>query len=137
MKISENKIIELFIRIALSAGFLSAVADRFGLWSKEVSAWGNWENFIVYTKSINSYLPESIIPFLGYAATALEIILGVLLLTTFKTNLVAKASGILLLLFALSMTFSKTIKAPLDYSVFTASACAFALSLMVSKKPRN
>jgi thiosulfate dehydrogenase (quinone) large subunit len=131
MKLLENKIIEWFLRIALSAGFLSAVADRFGLWSKELSAWGNWASFIKYTQSLNPYLSESIITVLGYSATALEIIFGILLLINFKTNTVAKASGILLLLFALSMTFSKSIKVPLDYSVFTASACAFALSILV------
>jgi thiosulfate dehydrogenase (quinone) large subunit len=31
------------------------------------------------------------------------------------------------------MTFSRGIKAPLDYSVFTASAAAFALSLIKEK----
>jgi thiosulfate dehydrogenase (quinone) large subunit len=131
MKLSENKIVEWFLRIALSGGFLSAVADRFGLWSKELSAWGNWASFIKYTQSLNPYLPESMTAVIGYVATALEIVFGILLLTNFKTNFVAKASGILLLLFALSMTFSKSIKVPLDYSVFSASACAFGLSILV------
>jgi thiosulfate dehydrogenase [quinone] large subunit len=31
------RIIELFLRLALAAGFLSAVADRFGWWSPEIS----------------------------------------------------------------------------------------------------
>ncbi len=137
MKVREIKIVEWFLRIALSAGFLSAVADRFGLWSKDVSAWGNWENFLKYTQTLNPYIPANIIPLLGYAATALEILLGILLLINFKTPLVAKASGILLLLFALSMTFSKSIKVPLDYSVFCAAAAAFALSLISSKKLYN
>jgi thiosulfate dehydrogenase (quinone) large subunit len=134
MKLSESKMVEWFLRIALSAGFLSAVADRFGLWSKDVSAWGNWENFIKYTQTLTPYIPAAIIPLLGYIATALEILFGVLLLTNFKTNLVSKASGVLLLLFALSMTFSNSIKVPLDYSVFTASASAFALSLIISQR---
>jgi thiosulfate dehydrogenase (quinone) large subunit len=136
MKVTEMKMVEWFLRIALSAGFLSAVADRFGLWNKDVSAWGNWENFIAYTQTINPYVPANIIPLLGYVATALEILLGVLLLTNFKTNLVARVSGILLLLFALSMTFSKSIKVPLDYSVFCAAAAAFALGV-ISKKQFN
>lgn len=134
MKIQEIKIIEWFLRISLSAGFLSASADRFGMWPKRVSVWGNWENFLAYTKSLNPFVPESIIPFVGYAATGLEIILGILLLTNFKTSLIAKASGILLLLFALSMTFAVSIKTPFDYSVFTAAAAAFALRFMVSNK---
>jgi hypothetical protein len=65
MKLSEIKIAEWFLRIALSAGFLSASADRFGMWPKEVSAWGNWQNFVVYTKSLNPFAPDSLVPFLA------------------------------------------------------------------------
>ncbi|OXA85864.1 MauE/DoxX family redox-associated membrane protein, partial [Flavobacterium hercynium] len=110
MKLSEIKIAEWFLRIALSAGFLSASADRFGMWPKEVSAWGNWQNFVNYTKILTPAAPDSLVPFLAYTATGLEIALGILLLTNFKTNWVAKASSTLLLLFALSMTFSTSIK---------------------------
>ena len=136
MKVSANKIAEWFLRLSLSVGFLSASADRFGMWPKNISAWGNWQNFVTYTKSLNPFVPDSILPVLAYTATALEIILGILLLTTFKTNWVAKISSALLLLFALSMAFSKNIKLPLDYSVFTAAAAAFSLSILVNAKQR-
>jgi thiosulfate dehydrogenase (quinone) large subunit len=136
MRISKTKIAEWFLRIAISAGFLSASADRFGMWPQKISAWGNWQNFVAYTKTLNSYVPESIVPLLAYTATALEIILGILLLTNFKTEWVAKASCGLLLLFAFSMVFANSIKAPLDYSVFTAAAAAFALSIIVSKRTK-
>ena len=134
MTLSKNKVIEWFLRLALSAGLLSAVADRFGLWSKEVSAWGNWESFVAYTQKINPFFSAKFIPILAYSATALEFAFGVLLLTNFKTTWVARGCGILLLLFALAMTFSNSIKAPLDYSVFCASASAFALCLIVQAK---
>ena len=138
MKVSEIKIVEWFLRIALCAGFLSATADRFGMWPKAISAWGNWQNFVAYTKTLNPFAPDSLVPFLAYAATGLEIALGILLLTNLKTNWVAKASSALLLVFALSMTISKSIKAPLDYSVFTSSAAAFALSVLVkARKNKN
>ncbi len=134
MKISEIKTVEWFLRISLSAGFLSAVADRFGFWGKKVSAWGNWDNFIAYTATLNPFVPVGIIPLLGYTATILETVFAVLLLTNFKSKLIARGAGFLLLLFALSMTTSKSIKVPLDYSVFSASASAFALSLLVRPK---
>jgi thiosulfate dehydrogenase (quinone) large subunit len=133
MVISQKLIIEWFLRLSLSAGMLSAVADRFGLWAKEVSIWGNWENFVAYNQSILPIVPSCILPFFAYSATALEIIFGLLLLTNFKTNWVAKGCGFLLLSFALSMAFSTSIKSPLDYSVFCASAAAFALSLLIDK----
>lgn len=100
---------------------------------------GNWENFIVYTKTLNPWIPAEMIPAIGFVATLLEIVFAVLLLTNFKTSLIAKASGFLLLLFALSMTFSTSLKTPLDYSVFCASAAAFALSEIVAirQKPKQ
>ena len=127
------KIIKLFLRVSIGVGFLSAVADRFGLWSKEVSAWGNWGNFLKYTKKLNPVVPQSLIPFIGWVSTLLEIVLGICLIIGFKTSFTAKMSGWLLLIFALAMTFSVGIKAPLDASVFAASAAAFGLSLIKEK----
>ncbi|EIJ39374.1 hypothetical protein JoomaDRAFT_2392 [Galbibacter orientalis DSM 19592] len=121
------------MRLAISFGFLSAVADRFGIWSKNVSVWGNWDNFLGYTQLINPWIPNSLVPTIGILATGAEIIFAVFLIIGFKTELFAKLSGLLLLLFALSMTFSTGIKGAFDFSVFTASAGAFALSLMKRK----
>lgn len=126
-------LIKLFLRLAISAGFLSAVADRFGWWGKEVSVWGNWNAFLEYTQLINPWIPDSLIPTIGIVATAAEVIFALFLIVGFKTELIAKLSGILLLVFALSMTFSTGIKGALDFSVFTASAGAFALSLFKEK----
>lgn len=130
-----NKIIitKLFLRLALGFGFLSAVADRFGIWGKEVSVWGNWENFLDYTQVINPWVPGSLIPTVGIIATVAEIIFALFLLIGFKTEFFAKLSGFLLLMFALSMTFSTGIKGALDFSVYTASAAAFALSTIREK----
>lgn len=127
------KLVKLFLRLAIAAGFLSAVADRFGWWSKDVSAWGNWESFVTYTQTINPWMPDATIPTLAIIATIAEIVFALFLIVGFKTELFAKLSGFLLLLFGLSMAFSVGIKAPLDYSVFAASAGAFALSLMKEK----
>ncbi|MFC4218782.1 DoxX family protein [Flagellimonas marina] len=141
-----HKAIKLFLRLALSLGFLSAVADRFGMWDEEISVWGNWENFLGYTELINPWVPDSIIPAIGTLATAAEVIFAIFLIIGFKTELFAKLSGFLLLLFAFSMTFSTGIKGAFDYSVFSAAAAAFALSLMKEKyleldtlifKPKN
>lgn len=129
----KQNIIKLFLRFAISIGFLSAVADRFGLWSKEVSAWGNWNSFLEYTQLINPWIPNSIIPTVGIIATTAELIFAIFLIIGFKTELFAKLSGFLLLLFALSMVSSTGIKGALDYSVFSASAGAFALSLIKEK----
>lgn len=121
----------LFARIAIAVSFLSAVADRFGLWTpllgSENVAWGNMENFIAYTGVLIPWVSKAILPLLAWAATIAELFLGVLLLVGFQKRIVALLSGILLLMFALSMLFFVNIKAPFDYSVFTAAACAFLL----------
>jgi len=128
-----NKIIKLFLRFGIGIGFLSAVADRFGLWPAEVSAWGNWDSFLEYTQVLNPLIPETMIPFFGAIATGAELVFGVGLLIGFKTELVAKLSGFLMLIFALAIAFSTGIKGVFDYSVFAASAGAFGLSTMKDK----
>jgi thiosulfate dehydrogenase (quinone) large subunit len=128
-----ERIIKLFLRLAISFSFLSAVADRFGWWAEKYSAWGNWENFITYTKLINPWLPERLVQPAGIIATGAETIFAICLLVGFKTELFAKSSGFLLLLFGLAMTFSTGIKGAFDYSVFSAAAGAFAISVIRDK----
>ena len=120
----------LFACYALAAGFLSAVADRFGIWGApgtEGVAWGSWVNFLKYTALLNPWAPQSWILIIGTAATALEIIFASALILGVCTRFVALGSGLLLLVFALSMTFTFGVKSPLDYSVFSASAAAFLI----------
>jgi len=126
-----EKQFQLILRLALSASYLSAVADRFGYWGAPGTtgvAWGNWENFVNYTNSVNGFLPQQWGGYLAIAATALEIILPVLLIVWYQLKYVSIASGLLLLGFALAMTFSFGVKTPLDYSVFTGAAASFLLS---------
>lgn len=121
----------LFARMAIAMSFLSAVADRIGLWTpmlgSENVAWGNMENFITYTGVLVPWISKQILPLLAWLVTIAEVILGVLLIIGFQKRIVALLSGILLLTFAFSMLFFSNLKAPFDYSVFTAAACAFLL----------
>jgi thiosulfate dehydrogenase (quinone) large subunit len=137
MEHKNDQIVEWFLRTSLSAGFLSAVADRFGFWVKAHSAWGDWHTFIQYTHSLNPWFSDPVIQFLGGLTTLLEILFGIGLISRFKTVVTATGSGILLLLFALAMTFSKSVKAPLDYSVFTASAAAFSLAVLYKNRRKR
>jgi hypothetical protein len=125
-----------FVRITLAVAFLSAVADRFGLWGPPGAAnvaWGGWKPFLDYVAVLNPMVPPSLIPTLGGIATALEIALAVGLLAGWKLRWFALGSGLLLAAFALAMTFTIGIKAPLDYSVLSAASAAFILAC-VSKK---
>jgi uncharacterized membrane protein YphA (DoxX/SURF4 family) len=122
-------------RIALGVTFLSAVADRFGLWGPHGSphaSWGDWEHFVRYTGVVNSFAPAAVIPVLAWLATALETIFGVALIVGFKVEYVAYGSAILFALFAFAMTWSLGVKAPLDYSVFADVAGAFLLGALLT-----
>ena len=58
-----TEVVRLFARFALGASFLSAVADRFGLWgpygAKNVS-WGDFAHFVEYTGAVTSLFPSSL-----------------------------------------------------------------------------
>ena len=112
------------LRIALALAFLSAVADRFGLWGKPGRpgvSWGNMERFNAYVAKLNWFLPAAVIPLTGWVATAAEFLLGLGLLIGWRLRWVSLASALLLLCFGLTMLFALGPKAPLDYSVFTAA----------------
>ena len=117
----------LLLRMALAAGFLSAVASRLGLWGNHSSG---WKNFLIYTGKVNAFAPAGVIPVLAITSTVLEITIGVLLLIGFKTRWAASAAAILTLLFAIAMSVSFGIKEPLDYSVFAVCTAALLLANM-------
>ena len=126
-----TELVRLFARIALGASFLSAVADRFGLWgpygAKNVS-WGNFANFVKYTSAVTALFPSSLTVSFAWAATVGETLCGILLIAGFKTRMVSVLSGLLLLSFAMGMATGLGVKTPFDYSVFSAAAAAFLLA---------
>ena len=121
----------LFLRLALGISFLSAVADRFGFWGvygQPNVSWGNYTRFVDYTAKLNWFLPGAMIPALAIIATAAETLFGLLLVLGWKTRITALLSGFLLTAFALTMTIALGVKAPLNFSVFSAAAAAFLLA---------
>jgi len=121
----------VFLRYALGLGFLSAVADRFGLWGpfgQPNVSWGTFSRFLKYTHTINWYVPAGLIPTLGIISTAAELLFGLLLLVGWYTRITALLTGLLLLVFGVSMALGLGVKAPLDYSVFAAAGGAFLLA---------
>jgi len=125
-----SRSLALYLRVALGVTFLSAVADRFGLWGPPGSAgvaWGEFDNFLAYTASLVPVLPLGGVTVLGWLVTVAEVGLGVALLLGFKVRVAAGGSGVLLLAFALGMMVGDGLKAPFDASVFSASAGALLL----------
>lgn len=58
-----------------------------------------------------------------------ELVLGIALIAGVRVRWAALGSAVLLTLFGLAMAVSFGLKSPLDYSVFSASACAALLAL--------
>lgn len=128
----EIKIIKLFLRLALAAGFLYASIDRLndiiGILNPNTVFWGNWNNFVAYTSKLMPWFPHWLVLTLAIIATICEIVFGICLLIGWKTNQAARLSGVLPLLFAIFMSLTVGLPTVFAYSVYSASAAAFALS---------
>ena len=125
------KFSSVFLRLALGISFLSAVADRFGIWGvygQRNVAWGNYARFVDYTAKLDWFLPAAMIPAVALIATAAEALFGFLLVLGWKTRINAFLSRVLLTAFALAMTVALGAKAPLNFSVFSAAGGAFLLA---------
>jgi uncharacterized membrane protein YphA (DoxX/SURF4 family) len=128
-----RRLAPFYLRLALGVAFLSAVADRFGVWGAPGGhnvAWGDFAHFTQYTGKVNPWAPASFVPVLAWTATVSETLLGVWLLVGVRTRVAAVASGVLLSLFAIGMTMGTGVKTALDASVFSAAAGAFGLALL-------
>jgi len=126
-----GKLSSVFLRLALGLSFLSAVADRFCWWGpfgQPNVSWGDFASFVQYTGKLNWFLPHAVIPGLAVIATVAEIVLGLLLLAGWRTRIAALCAGALLMMFGITMTLALGIKAPLNYSVFSAAGGSLLLA---------
>jgi len=120
----------LYARLAIGSAFLSAVSSRFGLWDRHPDM-AHFKSFFASAATETlAFMPHSAVPLFASTATILETFLGITLILGLWPRWVALGSAVLLGMFAISMTISLGIKAPMDYSVFSASAGAFLLALI-------
>lgn len=123
----------LALRAALALSFLSAVADRFGLWGPPGApnvAWGNFEAFLQYTRVLLPFVPAPLIPMAGWTATVSEVVLALGLLAGFQLRWFALGSAGLLLSFGLSMTLALGPEPAFSCSVWTAATAALVLACL-------
>src|SRR5262249_33568022 len=86
----------LFLRLALGLSFLSALADRFGLWGafgRPNVSWGSFARFVAYTGKLNWFLPEALMPALAIMATCVEALFGLCLVIGWHTRTATLLSG--------------------------------------------
>ena len=122
---------QIFLRLALGIGFIYPVLDRIG-WLGPADGnnigWGDWPTFLNYTHILLPIFSKSISDTFGLIATIAEVVFAILLIVGYKTKLASIGSFILLFGFATCMAITLGLKAPFNYSVFTASAAALLLS---------
>lgn len=125
-----KKSIFFSIRILLAIIFLWVVADRLSFLGPAGNTgvvWGNFENFLDYTATLNPWFSRALSDFLGYLVTIIEVVLAFLLVSGIRLKEASLASFALLVVFTLSMIFSVGFKEAFDFIVFTvvlATACA-------------
>lgn len=123
------------VRVALAAAFLSAVADRLGLWGAPGSAgvaWGDVAHYEAYVAQLNWFLPSALISPVGWIATFAETVIAIGLLIGWRLRWFALAAAILLTVFASAMCAAFGPKGPLDYSVMSAAGAALLLFAVTS-----
>ena len=92
-------LLSLGSRAALGVSFLLSVSDRLGLYGNPGErgvSWGTFERFLGYAAEVNAFAPAWMIPFLGMAATVLELLFGVTLVLGLALRWVAFGSAGLL-----------------------------------------
>jgi len=112
---------QLFLRIALGAGFLLPVMDRLGFFGGPGTtgvAWGDWPHFVDYSQTLMPFLSRQVASLMGGAATFAEIVFGICLVLGFRTKLMGAGAALLTFVFALFMMTSLGLSAPFDYPVF-------------------
>ena len=98
-----RQIAKLFLRLTVAASMLSSVADRFGIWAKELCMWGDMDKFVAYTQSLIPYIPADVVPVLAWTATVLEVLFSLCLLVGLKLKWTASLTGLMILVFAIAM----------------------------------
>jgi hypothetical protein len=119
------------LRIFVGVAFLGSVFDRFGFFGgagKAGVSWGNFANFIAYTRQVNSFLPAGVIPALAVIESIIEGLLGLVMLIGVLLPATTWASAALLCLFGLAMTISLGISSQFFYAVFVIAAGTWTLA---------
>jgi uncharacterized membrane protein YphA (DoxX/SURF4 family) len=124
-------IAQLLLRFSLGIGFLLPVLDRMGYFGGHGTPnvfWGDWTSFAAYTNQLMPYLNIQVASYFGFTATVFEVVIGLLLITGYKTRYAAFGSFILTLLFAMSMMFFLHFRAPFNFAVFVVSFSSLLLA---------
>lgn len=134
-----TRVVQIALRLALAAAFLSSVADRFGWWGQVGEGnvgWGNIANFADNTHQLVPFVSGWLLMVLVWLVTASEIALAVLLLSGLWPTYVGAAACFELMVYAIAM-FVQGPETPFSYSVPSAACAAAAYALISELAPRR
>ena len=132
------RVVRIALRLSLAAGFLSAVADRFGWWTRfGQGSWGSMDSFSDYAHQLVPFASGWLLTGIVWGVTAAEVTLGVLLLTGWRPKLVGAATCLVLIVFGVAMAVSLGLESPLSYSVFSAASAAAAYAIVGTNRHRT
>jgi uncharacterized membrane protein YphA (DoxX/SURF4 family) len=130
------RVVRIALRLSLAAGFLSAVADRFGWWEPfGQGSWGSMSAFADYVHQLVPFASGWLLTVIAWIATVTESTLAVLLLTGWRPKLVGAATCLVLITFGTAMAVSLGVESPLSYSVFSAASAAAAYAMLGTTSP--
>jgi uncharacterized membrane protein YphA (DoxX/SURF4 family) len=136
--VDPSRVVRLALRLSLGTAFLSSVADRFGWWGPfGQGSWGSMSAFADFTHQLVPFASGWLLTVIVWAATAIESILGILLLVGWRPPLVGAVTCLVLLVFGTSMAVSLGMEAPLAYSVFSAASAAAAYAILRKSPPHT
>jgi uncharacterized membrane protein YphA (DoxX/SURF4 family) len=128
-----RSIAQLYLRLAMGAGFFILGLDRLGAWGpygKPWVSWGDWQHFSKRAHELMSFLPYSLAEVFAIIATFVEITGGFFLIIGLFTRWSALACCILTICFSTAMAITDGIMSPVGYSVFTVSAASLLLATL-------
>lgn len=121
----------VLVRTLMAAGFLLAVADRFGVLGPPGGSgvsWGDFRHFVDYTRSMTTFLPGGLAPTLAVLATIAELALAAALLLGVRLQLAALGGALLLAVYGTAMMISLPAAEQFHYNVFVLSAGMLTLA---------
>ena len=127
------------VAVALGLDLGGAVADRFGAFGPPGAdgvSWGGWGSFVAYTSTLLPGTGRGLVVAAATAATAVEIVLGVLLVIGWQRRWVGKATAGLLLVYLVSMANGPGVDAVATYAVPTLVGGALLVSGCPARRRR-
>lgn len=122
----------------LAVDFAGAVADRFGAFGAPGApgvSWGSWPMFVDYTQVMLDGAPRPVAGAAALAATTVEVLLTVALMSGFQRRWTGKATAGLLVVYLVAMALTIGLDEVATYAVPVLVGGALLVSVCPARRP--